>query len=99
MPRTSSQQWLWGPQVPAGQAGPGDLVFFAGGDGTRAAPGHVGLVIGHDVMIEAYATGFPIRVSAFGTPAAAPGDTDPVGFTRPWAHAGVVLAAGAGSGP
>jgi peptidoglycan DL-endopeptidase CwlO len=93
IPRTSQQQWLWGPQVPASQVEPGDLVFFAGADGTPTAPGHVGLVIGHDEMIEAYATGFPIRVSAFGTSAAAPGDGDPIGFTRPWQHSGVVLAA------
>ena len=85
IPRTSQQQWLWGPQVPASQVEPGDLVFFAGADGTPTAPGHVGLVIGHDKMIEAYATGFPIRISAFGNSAAAPGDEDPVGFTRPWA--------------
>jgi cell wall-associated NlpC family hydrolase len=94
IPRTSQQQFLWGPQVPASQVEPGDLVFFVGADGTPAAPGHVGLVIGRNTMIEAYATGFPIRVSQFGTPAAAPGDTSPVGFTRPWQHAGVVLAAG-----
>ena len=94
IPRTSEDQWLWGPQVPASEVEPGDLVFFAGGDGTVTAPGHVGLVVGHDEMIEAYATGFPIRVSAFGTPAAAPGDTNPVGFTRPWQHSGVVLASG-----
>jgi peptidoglycan DL-endopeptidase CwlO len=94
IPRTSQQQWLWGPQVPASQVEPGDLVFFAGADGTPAAPGHVGLVIGHDEMIEAYATGFPIRVAAFGTSAAPPGDEDPVGFTRPWSHSGAVLAAG-----
>ena len=52
---------------------PGDLVFFAGADGTATAPGHVGLVIGKNTMIEAYATGFPIRVSQFGTPQSAPG--------------------------
>ncbi len=94
IPRTSQDQWVWGPQVPASQVEPGDLVFFAGADGTDTAPGHVGLVIGHDEMIEAYATGFPIRVSAFGDSAAAPGDGDPVGFTRPWEHSGAVLAAG-----
>jgi peptidoglycan DL-endopeptidase CwlO len=94
IPRTSQQQWIWGPRVPASQVEPGDLVFFAGADGTPQAPGHVGLVIGHDEMIEAYATGFPIRVSVFGTSAAPPGDEDPVGFTRPWAHSGAVLAAG-----
>jgi len=94
IPRTSQQQWIWGPRVPASQVEPGDLVFFAGADGTPQAPGHVGLVIGHDEMIEAYAVGFPIRVSVFGTSAAPPGDEDPVGFTRPWAHSGAVLAAG-----
>jgi peptidoglycan DL-endopeptidase CwlO len=94
IPRTSQQQWVWGPQVSATQVEPGDLVFFAGADGTITSPGHVGLVIGPHKMVEAYATGFPIRISSFGDAAAAPGDTDPVGYTRPWAHSGVVLAAG-----
>jgi hypothetical protein len=37
-------------------------------------------------MIEAYATGFPIRIAPYA-------DRDPVGFTRPWAHlpAGVTV--------
>jgi peptidoglycan DL-endopeptidase CwlO len=94
IPRTSQQQLLWGPRIRASQVEPGDLVFFAGADGTPQAPGHVGLVIGHDEMVEAYAAGFPIRVSVFGTSAAPPGDEDPVGFTRPWAHSGAALAAG-----
>jgi cell wall-associated NlpC family hydrolase len=80
--RTSQEQWAEGPQIPTPR--PGDLVFFAGADGTDTSPGHVGLVIGRNMMIEAYATGFPVRVSPFGTPAAAPGDTDPIGFTAPW---------------
>lgn len=87
IPRTSEQQWLWGPQVPAGQVEPGDLAFFAGADGTVTAPGHVGLVIGGGMMIEAYATGFPIRIASYV-------GRDPVGFTRPWAHHGAVLAVG-----
>jgi cell wall-associated NlpC family hydrolase len=87
MPRTSQQQWLWGPQVPASQAEPGDLVFFVGADGTPTAPGHVGLVIGGGMMIEAFATGLPIRIAPYGS-------RNPIGFTRPWTHSGVVLAAG-----
>jgi len=87
IPRTSRQQWLWGPQVPAGQVEPGDLVFFVGADGTPTAPGHVGLVIGGGMMIEAFATGFAIRIAPYG-------GRNPIGFTRPWAHSGVVLAAG-----
>jgi len=90
IPRTSEEQWVWGPRVPSGHEQPGDLVFFAGSDGTTTSPGHVGLVIGHGQMIEAYATGFPIRISVYG-PSGAPGDTNPVGFTRPWAHSGVRL--------
>jgi len=92
IPRTSQQQWTWGRQVPASQVQPGDLVFFAGSDGTRASPGHVGLVIGNGMMIEAYATGFPIRIAHYGNSGAAAGDQDPVGFTQPWGHRGVVVA-------
>ncbi len=80
-------------RVPASQVEPGDLVFFAGSDGTTAAPGHVGLVIGNGEMIEAYATGFPIRVSTYGKASSAGGDGDPVGFTRPWAKSGTVISA------
>ena len=87
VPRTSEAQWAWGPQIPASQAEPGDLVFFAGADGTPTSPGHVGIVIGGGLMIEAYATGFPIRVAPYG-------GRDPIGFTRPWVHSGVVLADG-----
>ena len=86
IPRTSQQQWAWGPRVSASQVKPGDLVFFAGADGTPTAPGHVGLVIGGGLMIEAYGTGFPIRVAPYG-------DRDPVGFTSPWTHTGVKDAA------
>jgi cell wall-associated NlpC family hydrolase len=85
IPRTAQQQWSWGPRVSASQVQPGDLVFFAGSDGTPTAPGHVGLVIGGGLMIEAYATGFPIRIAPYG-------GRDPVGFTRPWTHAGVSAA-------
>ena len=80
-PRTSQEQWLWGPQVPAGQAEPGDLIFFVGADGTPTAPDHVGLVIGGGMMIEAYATGYPVRIAPYA-------NRDPIGFTRPWAHSG-----------
>jgi cell wall-associated NlpC family hydrolase len=86
--RTSEQQWATEPRVPASQVQPGDLVFFAGSDGTRTSPGHVGLVIGDGKMIEAYATGFPIRVATYT-------NRDPVGFTRPWATQGALAAVSA----
>jgi hypothetical protein len=55
-------------------------VFFAGADGTVTNPGHVALVIGGGKMIEAYATGFPIRVASYANRGA-------IGFTEPWAGA------------
>jgi cell wall-associated NlpC family hydrolase len=84
IPRTSEQQWLGLPRVPASKVVPGDLVFFAGSDGTRKAPGHVGLVISKNTMIEAYAAGTPVRVSTFGTPQSPPGDGAVVGYAQPW---------------
>ena len=78
--RTSQQQWATETRIPASQVQPGDLVFFAGSDGTPTSPGHVGLVIGGGKMIEAYATGFPIRVATYT-------DRVVVGFTRPGANA------------
>jgi cell wall-associated NlpC family hydrolase len=82
--RTSQQQWKTLPHVPAAKVLPGDLVFFAGSDGTRKAPGHVGLVISKNTMIEAYAAGTPVRVSTFGTSQSPPGDGTVVGYARPW---------------
>jgi cell wall-associated NlpC family hydrolase len=81
--RTSEDQWANLPHVASPQRG--DLVFFAGSDGTATSPGHVALVLNpaRHTMIEAYATGFPIRISTYGLPSSAPGDTDPVGFARP----------------
>jgi cell wall-associated NlpC family hydrolase len=78
--RTSQAQWATETRVPASQVQPGDLVFFAGSDGTVTDPGHVGLVIGGGKMIEAYATGFPIRVASYANRGA-------IGFTEPWAGA------------
>ena len=77
--RTSQVQWTTEHQIPASQVQPGDLVFFAGADGTPTSPGHVGLVIGNGQMIEAYATGFPIRIASYA-------NRDPIGFTQPWAQ-------------
>jgi len=88
IPRTSQQQWAAGPRVAPGQQEPGDLVFFAGSDGTAQAPGHVGIVLSGTEMIEAYASGFPVRVSTYGTPSSPPGDQVVAGFARPSAGPG-----------
>ena len=84
IPRTSQDQWKHLPHIPKNKVLPGDLVFFAGGDGTATAPGHVGLVIAKNTMIEAYAPGTPIRVTTFGTPQSPPGLAKVVGYARPW---------------
>ena len=77
IPRTSQQQWAAGPRIPASRARPGDLVFFAGSDGTMTAPGHVGIVTGHDTMIDSPMSGQVVHEESFS------GSTDLVGFTRP----------------
>jgi cell wall-associated NlpC family hydrolase len=90
IPRTSQDQFTWGPHIQASQVEPGDLVFFVGADGTKTAPGHVGLVIGNGQMIDAPSAGIPIHIVSYS-------GMDPIGFTRPWKHAGVNLQAAAQS--
>jgi peptidoglycan DL-endopeptidase CwlO len=77
IPRTSQAQWAAGPRIPASQVRPGDLVFFAGSDGTMTAPGHVGIVTRPGMMIDAPFTGQVIRQESYAD------STDLVGFTRP----------------
>ena len=88
IPRTSQAQWAYGRQIPASQARPGDLVFFAGAHGTTTAPGHVGIVINPatHTMIDAYATGYGIEYDTYGLPASKAGLSPIAGFTRVWAR-------------
>jgi len=77
LPRTSQQQWATLPHLPAGSAlHVGDLVFFAGSDGTMTSPGHVGIYIGDGQMIDAPYTGAVIRTDTIDW-------TDYVGAARP----------------
>lgn len=80
IPRTSEEQWasLHHVSVPV----PGDLVFFTGSS-IDPPPGHVGLVISSNKMIEAYGAGVPVRVSSFGIANSPPGDESPTGFASP----------------
>lgn len=71
LPRTSQQQALSGTAVPSlAAARPGDLVFYAGSDGTPSAPGHVGIYLGNGEMIDAPYSGTAVRIDAVGTPVA-----------------------------
>jgi cell wall-associated NlpC family hydrolase len=63
IPRTAAEQWAALPHLPAGIPWqPGDLVFFVGSDGTRLAPGHVGIYIGNGEMIDAPHDGAVVRI-------------------------------------
>ena len=82
LPRTSQQQALVGtPVASLAAAQPGDLVFYAGSDGTPSAPGHVGIYIGNGQMIDAPYTGTTVQIDAVGSPVAIrrvlPAATDP----------------------
>jgi len=71
LPRTSQEQANVGtPVASVADAQPGDLVFFAGSDGTAASPGHVGIYIGNGQMIDAPHTGTSVQIQAVGTPTA-----------------------------
>lgn len=62
LPRTSEAQAafvqsLGGWTTSIAELVPGDLIFFAGSDGTIQSPGHVGIYLGNDRMIQAPQTG------------------------------------------
>jgi cell wall-associated NlpC family hydrolase len=77
IPRTSQEQWASLPHV--SRPKPGDLVFFAGGDGTMSSPGHVGIVVSarHHMMIDAPEPGTDVREESYA------GWPDFVGFADP----------------
>ncbi len=71
LPRTSQEQATAGVAVPSlAAAQPGDLVFFPGTDGTASAPGHVGIYIGNDQMIDAPYSGATVRLDPVVDPTA-----------------------------
>jgi peptidoglycan DL-endopeptidase CwlO len=68
LPRTSEEQATVGTAVSdLSAAQPGDLLFFAGSDGTASAPGHVGIYVGNGQMIDAPYTGTDVRIEAVPT--------------------------------
>jgi cell wall-associated NlpC family hydrolase len=90
LPRTSEEQAQIGTPVSSlADAQPGDLVFFAGSDGTPSSPGHVGIYVGNGMMIDAPHTGTDVQVQPVG---------DPVAIRRVLSPAATV-SAGGGSSP
>ncbi|MBB4929809.1 hypothetical protein F4561_000629 [Lipingzhangella halophila] len=84
IPRVSQDQWGFGPEVSQGEEQPGDLVFFdVQRAGEPGGPGHVGMVIGDGLMVEAWCTDCgPIATREYDDPSRA----DILGFTRPLEH-------------
>lgn len=84
IPRISQDQWEFGPEVEPGEEQPGDFVFFdVSTPGEPNGPGHVGMVIGDGLMVEARCTNCgPVATAKYDTP----GRSDIVGFTRPLEH-------------
>ena len=65
LPRTAAEQATVGTPVDSlADAQPGDLVFFAGSDGSASSPGHVGIYIGNGEMIDSPHTGTSVQVQA-----------------------------------
>jgi cell wall-associated NlpC family hydrolase len=64
--RTTSEQILDGtPIYSAGRLKPGDLIFVPGADGTATAPGHVGMYLGSNLVLDAPRTGKDIEITKF----------------------------------
>lgn len=66
LPHYAAAQWyspnaVW---VPPERLQAGDLVFFTGSDGTRKAPGHVGIYVGDGYLIDAPHTGAFVRIDS-----------------------------------
>jgi cell wall-associated NlpC family hydrolase len=65
IPRTAAEQSHAGrPVADVAHLLPGDLIFIPGSDGTATAPGHVGLYIGHNLIVQAPHTGDYVKISA-----------------------------------
>ena len=65
LPRTSEEQADVGtPVASLSAAQSGDLLFFAGSDGTASSPGHVGIYVGNGQMIDAPHTGTTVQIQS-----------------------------------
>lgn len=83
IPRTTYSQWAAIPRIGYTQTPmPGDFVYFAGSDGTKANPGHVGICTGYPYMIDAPYTGTVVRNDKFNMQITT-GDMAYVGACRP----------------
>jgi cell wall-associated NlpC family hydrolase len=93
MPRTSEAQWSYVQHIPRSKLKPGDLVFYAGSDGTASSPGHVAIYIGNGQIVQALETG--TNVGKFPLDSAG----KPVGYGRIPGINQASVAGGSGSFP
>ena len=63
--RTTYSQVHDGTATTQAQLAPGDLVLTPGSNGSLAAPGHVGMFIGHGLVVEAPHTGDVVKVVTY----------------------------------
>lgn len=63
LPHSSELQFTYGaPVADPSELAPGDLVFWAGSDGTVSSPGHVGLYLGNGLVLDAPHTGTVVQI-------------------------------------
>lgn len=79
VPHNANAQWqrTKGRPVAENQLAPGDLVFYAGADGSLTAPGHVGIYVGNGEIIDAPHTGANVRFDSLIGISGYVGATDP----------------------
>ena len=79
VPHNANAQWQQtrAHPVAGNQLAPGDLVFYAGADGSLTAPGHVGIYVGNGAIIDAPHTGANVRFDPLSSISGYAGATDP----------------------
>ena len=83
VPHNANAQWQQTRAHPVAenQLAPGDLVFYAGGDGSLTAPGHVGIYLGTGAIIDAPYAGADVRFDPLTSISGYVGATDPYAAT------------------
>jgi len=83
VPHNANAQWQQTRAYPVAgdQLAPGDLVFYAGSDGSLAAPGHVGIYVGTGEIIDAPYAGANVRFDPLTSISGYVGATDPYAAT------------------
>jgi cell wall-associated NlpC family hydrolase len=63
IPRTTFTQWPALRHIGRGDLQPGDLIFYAGSDGSQSNPGHVVMYVGGGWVIQAFETGTNVMLT------------------------------------